>query len=59
QRNKALSIDQEYNVYVTSGLVHANSHPLTFWELEQECYPTIFQMAMDYLPIQPSSVPCE
>ncbi|KIJ19228.1 hypothetical protein PAXINDRAFT_70196, partial [Paxillus involutus ATCC 200175] len=52
-------IDQEYNVYVTSSLVHANTHPLAFWELEREHYPTIFRMAMDYLPIQPLSVPCE
>ncbi|KAF8833041.1 hypothetical protein BDN67DRAFT_1018021 [Paxillus ammoniavirescens] len=49
------SIDQEYNVYSTSNLTHPNTNPLAFWELEQEHYPTIFQMAMDYLPIQPSS----
>lgn len=30
-----------------------------FWELERDRYPTIFQMAMNYLPVQPSSVPCE
>ncbi|KAF9224607.1 hypothetical protein BS17DRAFT_766592 [Gyrodon lividus] len=28
------SIDQEYNAYSTSNLAHANTNPLTFWELE-------------------------
>jgi hypothetical protein len=52
-------IDPEYNAYVTCNLAHINTNPLVFWELEQEQYPTIFRMAMDYLPVQPSSVPCE
>lgn len=56
---RAQSIDQEYNAYVTSSLTHANTNPLAFWELERERFPTIFRMAMDYLPVQPSSVPCE
>lgn len=54
-----LPIDQEYNTYVTSTLTRVNTHPLAFWELERDRYPTIFRMAMDYLPVQPSSVPCE
>lgn len=27
--------------------------------MKREAYPTLFAMAMDYLPIQASSVPCE
>jgi hypothetical protein len=42
EKRGVLSIDQEYNVYVTSSLAHANTHPLAFWELERERYPTIF-----------------
>ena len=53
------SMDQEYNVYITSSLTHPNTNPLMFWELEQDWYPTIFWMAMDYLPVQPSSLPCK
>ena len=42
-------------------------HPNTFvisistyiTQLERPRYPTVFRMAMDYLPIQASSVPCE
>ncbi|KAF8546954.1 hypothetical protein OG21DRAFT_1397585, partial [Imleria badia] len=44
-------IDQEYNSYVTSSLSHSHTDPLVFWELEREHYPTIFRMAMDFLPI--------
>ena len=53
------SMDQEYNAYITSSLAHPNTNPLMFWELERDQYPTIFQMAMDYLPVQPSLVPCK
>lgn len=53
------SMDQEYNAYVTSSLAHPNTNPLMFWELERDQYPTIFQIAMDYLPVQPSSVSCK
>ena len=28
-------------------------------QMKREAYPTLFAMAMDYLPIQASSVPCE
>lgn len=52
------SFDQEYKPYITC-LAHPNTNPLVFWELEQERYPTIFRMAMNYLLIQPFAVPCK
>ena len=52
-------VDQEYNAYIMSNLSHSHTDPLVFWEMEHECYPTIFQFMMDYLLIQPSAVPCE
>lgn len=54
-----LTIEQEYNKYVTSGLSYSRTDPLAFWEMERNHYPTIFRMAMDYLPVQPSAVPCK
>ncbi|KIJ58550.1 hypothetical protein HYDPIDRAFT_102399, partial [Hydnomerulius pinastri MD-312] len=32
---------------------------LSFWEMNINVYPTLFAMAMDYLPVQGSAVPCE
>lgn len=59
EEQRAQSIDQEYKMYVTSTHARGDASPLVFWELERQRYPTIFRMAMDYLPVQPSSVPCE
>lgn len=53
------TVDQEYNTYVTSNLAHTCTDPLVFWEMEHDHYPTIFRMAMDYLRVQSSAVPCE
>ena len=53
------SVDQEYNTYVTSNLSHSHTDPLVFWKMEHEYYPTIFQLTMDYLLIQPLAIPCE
>jgi hypothetical protein len=69
------SIEQEYQTYITAPLSLKNVNIIKFWEVIAEfdfvifideilqvngaTFPTLFQMAMDYLPIQASSVPCE
>ncbi|TFY51345.1 hypothetical protein EVG20_g11041, partial [Dentipellis fragilis] len=32
---------------------------LGFWEVNAQNFPTLFSMAMDFMPIQATSVPCE
>jgi hypothetical protein len=69
------SIEQECKTYITAPLSPQNVNIIKFWEVIAEfdfvifideilqvngaAFPTLFQMAMDYLPIQASSVPCE
>ncbi|KIK29766.1 hypothetical protein PISMIDRAFT_88716 [Pisolithus microcarpus 441] len=53
------TVDQEFSAYVTASISPLGSDPLSFWQLSHTTYPTIFRIAMDYLPIQASSVPCE
>ncbi|KDQ15184.1 hypothetical protein BOTBODRAFT_625370 [Botryobasidium botryosum FD-172 SS1] len=36
-----------------------NINLLSWWQTNRERYPLLFKMAMDYLPIMASSVPCE
>lgn len=38
-------------------LITVSTH--TFSQVNADTFPTIFSMAMDYLPIQASAVPCE
>jgi len=53
------TVEQEYHAYVTSPLSSKQTDILKFWEFNGDTFPTIFAMAMDYLPIQASAVPCE
>ncbi|KAF9504464.1 hypothetical protein BS47DRAFT_1401372 [Hydnum rufescens UP504] len=58
----ALSIDQEYEAYMVHlwrTLTLSQKPILTFWQEHEYMLPMWFQMAMDYLPIQASSVPSE
>jgi hypothetical protein len=34
-------------------------NPINCWQTHEHTFPTIFRIAMDYLPIQASAVPCE
>jgi len=54
------SVDDEYSIYA-SGALSAGSTvgTLGFWTTHEHTFPTIFRIAMDYLPIQASAVPCE
>ncbi|KIK16522.1 hypothetical protein PISMIDRAFT_15781 [Pisolithus microcarpus 441] len=53
-----LSIKEEFGSYIaTTSQVDADV--LAFWELEHARFPMIYCITMDYLLVQPSSVPCE
>ncbi|KIK19412.1 hypothetical protein PISMIDRAFT_43550, partial [Pisolithus microcarpus 441] len=53
------SVEQEFNAYVSAPLSPNGTDPLAFWEASKSLYPVVFTIALDYLPIQASSVPCE
>ncbi|KIM64060.1 hypothetical protein SCLCIDRAFT_50902, partial [Scleroderma citrinum Foug A] len=52
------TVEQELSAYLATE-VAAGTDPLAFWHVSRSTFPTLFQIAMDYLPIQASSVPCE
>ena len=68
------TIEQEYQAYITATL-SKNVDILKFWEvgggirgalttdkisqINRSFFPTLYAMAMDYLPIQATAVPCE
>ncbi|KIK21669.1 hypothetical protein PISMIDRAFT_103770 [Pisolithus microcarpus 441] len=53
------AVEQEYRLYVDGELVDKSMDPLRFWEVNCARFPMMFAIAMDYLLIQASSVPCE
>lgn len=69
------TIEQEYQAYITAPLSLTTTDVLKFWEVggtrrtlthadgttqvNAASLPTLFAMAMDYLPIQASAVPCK
>ncbi|KIJ58483.1 hypothetical protein HYDPIDRAFT_102552 [Hydnomerulius pinastri MD-312] len=59
QQQGLQSVEQEFNAYITSTVSHAGMDPVAFWELEHVRYPTVFRMAMDYLPIQVLAILCK
>jgi len=59
QSHGTLTTDEEYCCYTNGDLSEEGTDPLIFWESQRLSFPTVFAIAMDYLPIQASSVPCE
>ncbi|KIK19827.1 hypothetical protein PISMIDRAFT_13394 [Pisolithus microcarpus 441] len=51
--------DMSLQLYIDGVYVLETTDPLKFWEVNQMQFPMLFAIAMDYLPIQASSVPCE
>ncbi|SJK99386.1 uncharacterized protein ARMOST_02682 [Armillaria ostoyae] len=51
------TLQQEFDAYLLD--LQVLSSMLLFWQENHTHYPTMFLMAMDILPIQGSSVPCE
>ncbi|KIK13802.1 hypothetical protein PISMIDRAFT_118193 [Pisolithus microcarpus 441] len=58
QEQGQLSVEEEFGSYIAT-TSQADADVLAFWELERTRFPTIYCIAMDYLLVQPSSVPCE
>ncbi|RXW14039.1 hypothetical protein EST38_g11815 [Candolleomyces aberdarensis] len=56
--NHSRSIQAEVDAYLADGRIGCGS-TLKFWQENREEYPTIYQLAMDILPIAGSAVPCE
>ncbi|EIW74484.1 hypothetical protein CONPUDRAFT_36856, partial [Coniophora puteana RWD-64-598 SS2] len=52
-------LDEEYQAYTSEPLAHEGLDPLKYWEGKRDTFPTLFAMAMDFMPIQASSVPSE
>ncbi|KIK21603.1 hypothetical protein PISMIDRAFT_12225 [Pisolithus microcarpus 441] len=52
------TIQEELDGYLTTE-VQEGTDPIHFWQASRTLYPTLFHIAMDYLLIQASSVPCE
>ena len=52
-------VKDEYNSYIKAPLSKPGTNILSFWSMSDTTHPTLFTMAMDYLPIQASSVPSE
>ncbi|CAA7260680.1 unnamed protein product [Cyclocybe aegerita] len=53
------SIDEEFVAYFTAPLSEKGMDILKFWEIHESSFLTLFAIALDYLPIQASAVPCE
>ncbi|KIM54018.1 hypothetical protein SCLCIDRAFT_31420 [Scleroderma citrinum Foug A] len=53
------TVEQELASYVTSVCSPEGTDSISFWVMSRSAYPTLYRLAMDYLPIQASSVPCE
>ncbi|KIK20175.1 hypothetical protein PISMIDRAFT_73321, partial [Pisolithus microcarpus 441] len=53
------SVEQEFNAYISTPLSPNGTDPLAFWEASKSLYPIVFTIALNYLPIQVSSVPCK
>jgi len=53
------TVIEEYESYVKGPLSKPGTNLLQFWSMSDSTFPTIYSIAMDYLPIQASSVPSE
>ncbi|KIK51315.1 hypothetical protein GYMLUDRAFT_981689, partial [Collybiopsis luxurians FD-317 M1] len=52
-----LSSKKEVDLYLREPFI--DCEPLLYWKENQSRFPRIFKLAMDILPIQGTSVPCE
>ncbi|KIK31699.1 hypothetical protein CY34DRAFT_19655 [Suillus luteus UH-Slu-Lm8-n1] len=55
----AQTVEQEFEAYTTANLSVKGTDILGFWMVLETLFPTIYGIAMDYLLIQASAVPCE
>jgi len=55
----SLAALDELQLYLQAGLEPLGLDIVEWWDTHSTRYPVLFRIAMDYLPIQASSVPCE
>ena len=58
-RNTEYTIDNEVNKYWNSTSAAEDIKPLEWWKTHCTEYPNLSNLALDYLCIQASSIPCE
>ena len=58
-RNVHDVVDDEVSKYWNSNEADESIHPLEWWKTHSTEYPNLSKLALDYLCIQASSVPCE
>ncbi|KIL56314.1 hypothetical protein M378DRAFT_188580 [Amanita muscaria Koide BX008] len=56
---REMSVAEEYSKYFDGTISLPSTDPLQFWDGRDTEFPTLFSIAVDYLPIQASAVPCE
>ncbi|THH15527.1 hypothetical protein EUX98_g9453 [Antrodiella citrinella] len=56
--NKA-TVDKELTRYINGDIHSGSINLVAYWEAKQLEFPLLFRVAMDILPVQASSVPCE
>ncbi|KAG2067858.1 hypothetical protein BDR04DRAFT_1120217 [Suillus decipiens] len=50
-------VDQEFGAYSTANISLEGANVLSFWQMSEAMFPTIYAITMDYLPDQASAVP--
>jgi hypothetical protein len=53
------TVEEEYAAYMTASLSIKGTSLLDFWQMFKLTFPTFYLIALDFLPIQASSVPSE
>ncbi|KDQ05698.1 hypothetical protein BOTBODRAFT_91800, partial [Botryobasidium botryosum FD-172 SS1] len=59
QHPAPLAALDELQLYLQAGLEPLGVDIVEWWDVHSRRYPVLFRIAMDYLPIQASAVPCE
>jgi len=59
QSSSAQTVEDEFNAYVQVPLSPKGTDLMKFWDAHSQLYKTFFALALDYLPIQATSVPSE
>jgi len=59
QSSSAQTVEDEFNAYVQVPLSPKGTDLMKFWDAHSQLYKTFFTLALDYHPIQATSVPSE
>jgi hypothetical protein len=58
-KRRRVGHSDEYKIYLSLPRIDESADPLEWWKNNQQQFPTLSQMARDYLAIPATSVPCE